>query len=92
MNKKHTKPTTKQYIEMIANDYQFDKSSQDYLGFLNIDPTQAFEVGGDDFRDIASQIQKSPSEFEQVFNEYGLTIQSLLETELIIYEQKTKTI
>ena len=71
---------------MIANDYQFDKKHEGYLGFINIDPTDAFEAKGDDFRDIATQIAMSPSQFEKAFNAYGLTIESAHETELIIAE------
>tara|TARA_B110000908_G_C10095601_1_gene376138 strand:- start:559 stop:831 length:273 start_codon:yes stop_codon:yes gene_type:complete len=85
-NNKRTRPTAKLYIEKIANDYQFDKEHEGYLGFINIDPTDAVEVKGDDFRDIATQIAMSPRQFEKAFNAYGLTIESAHETELIIAE------
>jgi hypothetical protein len=85
-NNKRTRPTAKLYIEMIANDYQFDKKHEGYLGFINIDPTDAVEIKGDDFRDIATQIAMSPKQFENAFNAYGLTIESAHKTELIIVE------
>lgn len=81
-----TRATSKNYIELIANDYQFDKNHEDYLGFINIDPTEAFELKGDDYRDIALQIAMNPGQFESAFNTYGLTIQSAHELELIIEE------
>ena len=86
-NNKRTRPTAKLYIEMIANDYQFDKEHEGYLGFINIDPTDAQELfTGDDFSDIATQIAMSPRQFENAFNAYGLTIESAHKTELIIVE------
>ena len=56
------------------------------MGFINIDPTVAFELKGDDYRDIALQIAMNPGQFESAFNTYGLTIQSAHESELIIEE------
>ena len=85
-NNKRTRPTAKLYIEMIANDYQFDKEHEGYLGFINIDPTDAVEIKGDDFRDIATQIAMNPKQFENAFNAYGLTIESAHKTELIVVE------
>ena len=81
-----TRPTSKNYIQLIANDYQFDKNHEDYLGFLNIDPAEAFELKGEDYRDIAIQIAVNPTQFESMFNTYGLTIESAHESELIIAE------
>lgn len=82
-NKKN-RPTSKNYIELIASDCQFDKKHEDYLGFLNIDPTEAFESKGDDYRDIAMQIAMNPTQFESAFNIHGLTIELANEAEIII--------
>lgn len=79
------KDTTRSYIEMISKDYQFDKNHEGYLGFINIDPRNAIELGNDHSA-VAIQIAKNPDQFETIFNEYGLSIQSAHESELIIEE------
>lgn len=79
------KDATRSYIEMISKDYQFDKNHENYLGFINIDPQDATELGVD-HSDVAIQIAMNPSQFEAIFNEYGLSIQSAHESELIIEE------
>ena len=82
---KQAKITTRAYIEMISKDYQFDKKHEGYLGFINIDPQDAIELGSD-HSDAAIQIAMNPGQFEAIFNEYGLSIQSAHESELIIEE------
>ena len=77
--------TIRAYIEMISKDYQFDKNNENYLGFINIDPQDATELGTD-HSDAAIQIAMNPGQFEAIFNEYGLSIQSANESELIIEE------
>ena len=80
-----TKITTREYIEMISKDYQFDKNNEGYLGFINIDPHDAIELGEN--RSLAAtEIAMNPNKFEAIFNEYGLSIQSAHERELIIQE------
>ena len=77
--------TIRAYIEMISKDYQFDKNNENYLGFINIDPQDATELGTD-HSDAAIQIAMNPGQFEAIFNEYGLSIHSANESELIIEE------
>jgi hypothetical protein len=78
--------TTKTFIEMIVNDYQFDKLHESYLGFINIDPHDTSGPDGKDYSSIATQIAMNPDQFESKFNEHGLTIGIAHETELIIEE------
>ena len=85
---KQAKITTRAYIEMISKDYQFDKNHEGYLGFINIDPQDAIELGSD-HSDVAIQIAMNPGQFEAIFNEYGLSIQSAHESELIIEERNS---
>tara|TARA_B110000285_G_scaffold198394_1_gene230792 strand:- start:365 stop:631 length:267 start_codon:yes stop_codon:yes gene_type:complete len=81
-----TRATAKNYILLIVNDNCFDKNHEDYLGFINIDPNEAIELKGPDYRDVAIQIAMNPTQFESTFNTYGLTIESAYETELVITE------
>jgi hypothetical protein len=78
--------TTKLFIEMIANDYQFDKLHDNYSGYLNIDPQDGTGPEGQHYASIATQIAMNPDQFESKFNEHGLSIQCAHESELIIEE------
>jgi len=80
--------TTKTFIEMIANDYQFDKLHEGYLGFINLDPQDT--TGPEDYSSICTQIAMNPDQFEKEFNTHGLTIQIAHESELIIEELNRK--
>ncbi len=84
---KNTKiATVEQFIEMVSKDYQFDVNHPDYCGFINIDPKNAFELGGRDFREFAMKVATNPSAFEKTANKYGLTIETAFEDELIFVE------
>jgi len=78
--------TTKLFIEMVANDYQFDKLHESYSGCINIDPHDASGPEGQHFASIATQIAMNPDQFEAKFNEHGLTIHIAHEAELVIEE------
>ena len=77
--------TAESYIEMISKDYQFNPKSPDYLGFINIDPREADELGKN-HSEVATRIAMNPDGFEKIANKYGLTIESAHETELIFSE------
>ena len=68
---------TLQYIEMISQDYQFNKDNEQYCGFINItvDP---------DYRwlNYATQVIKDKDRYNIVANHYGLTIQRAVKGEL----------
>ena len=58
-----------QYIEMISQDYQFDKDSKDYYGFINITVDNDYK-----WLNYATQVTKDRDRYEIVANHYGLTI------------------
>ena len=58
-----------QYIEMISQDYQFDKDSKDYYGFINITVNHDYK-----WLNYATQVTKDRDRYEIVANHYGLTI------------------
>ena len=72
--------TTTEFIQqVIATDYQFDPQSPDYLGFINMapsdDPVAAVHL---------NNIIDNPIAFETIFNELGLSIESAHDDELIV--------
>ena len=75
---------TLQYIEMISQDFQFDKDNEHYCGFINI------TVDDDDYRwlNYANQVIKDTSRYEIIANHYGLTIATAVKGELIFNELK----
>ena len=72
-----------QYIEMISQDYQFDKDSKDYCGFINIAADHDYK-----WLNNATQIIKDSSRYEIIANHYGLTIDRAVKGELIFKELK----
>ena len=58
-----------QYIEMISQDYQFDKDSKDYYGFINITVDHDYK-----WLNYATQVTKDRDRYEIVANHYGLSI------------------
>tara|TARA_R110001606_G_scaffold383142_1_gene545286 strand:+ start:619 stop:1344 length:726 start_codon:yes stop_codon:yes gene_type:complete len=58
-----------QYIEMISQDYQFDKDSKDYYGFINITVDNDYK-----WLNYATQVTKDRDRYEIVANHYGLSI------------------
>ena len=58
-----------QYIEMISQDYQFDKDSKDYYGFINITVNHDYK-----WLNYATQVTKDRDRYEIVANHYGLSI------------------
>lgn len=72
-----------QYIEMISQDYQFDKDSKNYCGFINIAADHDYK-----WLNNATQIIKDSSRYEIIANHYGLTIDRAVKGELIFKELK----
>ena len=58
-----------QYIEMISQDYQFDKDSKDYYEFINITVDNDYK-----WLNYATQVTKDRDRYEIVANHYGLSI------------------
>ena len=76
---------TLQYIEMISQDYQFNKNDEHYCGFINIDTTEDYK-----YLNYATQIIKDSSRYEIVANHYGLTITAAVKGELTFNELKNE--
>jgi hypothetical protein len=72
-----------QYIEMISQDYQFDKEDGDYCGFINITVDEVYK-----YLAYATFIIKDRDRYEVVANHYGLTIDRAVKDELIFKELK----
>jgi hypothetical protein len=76
---------TLQYIEMISQDYQFNKNDEHYCGFINIDTTEDYK-----YLNYASLIVKDRNRYEIVANHYGLTITAAVKGELTFNELKNE--
>jgi len=72
-----------QYIEMISQDYQFNKNDEHYCGFVNINVDHDYK-----WLNNAAQIIKDSNRYEIVANHYGLTIARAVKGELIFNELK----
>jgi hypothetical protein len=74
-----------QYIEMISQDYQFNKDNEHYCGFINITVDEDYK-----WLNYATQVIKDKSRYEIVANHYGLTIATAVKGELIFNELKNE--
>ena len=74
---------TLQYIEMISQDYQFNKNDEHYCGFININVDEDYK-----YLNYATEITKDRSRYEVIANHYGLTIATVAKGELIFNELK----
>jgi hypothetical protein len=72
-----------QYIEMISQDYQFNKDDEHYCGFININVDHDYK-----WLNNATQIIKDSSRYEIIANHYGLTIDRAIKGELVFKELK----
>jgi hypothetical protein len=72
-----------QYIQMISQDYQFDKDNEHYCGFINITVDHDYK-----WLNYATQIIKDRDRHEVIANHYGLTISGAVKGELIFNELK----
>ena len=58
------------YARMISRDFQFDKTSEDYCGFINVNPEDSGK-----WSEIATHIAKNPKMYQPVFKKFGLKIE-----------------
>ena len=72
-----------QYIQMISQDYQFDKDNEHYCGFINITVDHDYK-----WLNYATQIIKDRDRHEVIANHYGLTIEHAVKGELIFKKLK----
>ena len=67
-------------IGIIRNDYQFDRSSEDYLGFINIEPIDSGEYTlgylalAENYKYYESILNASGLYFESIPNKYEMII------------------
>lgn len=71
-----------QYIEMISQDFQFDKDNENYCGFINITIEPDYK-----WLNYATLVRKDRSRYEIVANHYGLTIAPTLSSEELIFNE-----
>jgi hypothetical protein len=76
---------TLQYIEMISQDYQFNKDDEHYCGFINIDPSDDYK-----YLAYAAIIIKDRNRYEIIANHYGLTISRAVQNEIIFNKLKNE--
>jgi hypothetical protein len=74
-----------QYIQMISQDYQFDKDNEHYCGFINITVDHDYK-----WLNYATQVIKDRDRHEVIANHYGLTIGGAVKGELIFNELKNE--
>ena len=74
-----------QYIQMISQDYQFDKDNEHYCGFINITVDHDYK-----WLNYATQVTKDRNRYEIVANHYGLTIERAVKGELIFNKLKNE--
>jgi len=72
-----------QYIQMISQDYQFDKDNEHYCGFINITVDHDYK-----WLNYATQVIKDRDRHEVIANHYGLTIERAVKGELIFKKLK----
>jgi hypothetical protein len=68
-------------IDRIRNDYQFDSSSGDYMGFLNVDPSQDWTI--EEWDAMLWMVENEPDTLEDILTMRGLSIESFGEGEVI---------
>ena len=67
-----------QWIEMIAQDYQFNRMSDDYLGYLNVDTTEGYP-----YRKFSLEVRMDLRSFKIITDHYGLKVQRATAGEMI---------
>jgi hypothetical protein len=68
-------------IDRIRSDYQFDSSSENYMGFLNVDPSQDWTT--QEYDDMLYMIENEPDLLDEILEMRGLELQSFGPTEAI---------
>ena len=67
-----------QWIEMIAQDYQFNRMSDDYTGSLNVDTTEGYP-----YRKFSLEVRMDLRSFKIITDHYGLQVQRATAGEMI---------
>ncbi len=65
------KDTVKNYIEIIAKDFQLNDTHSGFLGFINIDPSDSGE-----YTEVSTELAKNWRKYETLLEEYGLYFES----------------
>lgn len=73
--------TINNLIDRIRNDYGFNSSSEDYLGFLNIDPSQSWTIK--EWDSMLWMVENDPDLLEKILEMRGLSIESFGEGSVI---------
>ena len=74
-----------QYLEMISKDYQFDKKSDDYTGFLNTNPEDSGK-----FSSIAIELAENPKKYASALKKYGLSIKGATSKEEMVFVMESE--
>jgi hypothetical protein len=70
------------YLGRIINDYQFDRNSEDYLGFINLDPLNS----GTD-TPYALELVKNYKDYELILEAVGMEFESVPNDEEMIINE-----
>ena len=73
--------TVNTLIDRIRNDYQFDSSSEDYMGFLNVDPSQDWTIK--EWDAMLWMVENEPDTLDEILEMRGLDIEGFHNTEVI---------
>ena len=73
--------TVNALIDRIRNDYQFDSSSENYIGFLNVDPSQDWTIK--EWDAMLWMVENDPDLLENILEMRGLDIEGFHNTEVI---------
>jgi hypothetical protein len=70
------------YISKVINDYQFNKNDENYLGFINIDPSNS----GDD-TPYALELVKNYKDYELILESVGMEFNNVPNNEEMIINE-----
>jgi len=73
--------TVNALIDRIRNDYQFDSSSENYIGFLNVDPSHDWTIK--EWDAMLWMVENDPDLLEDILEMRGLDIEGFHNTEVI---------
>ena len=73
--------TVNALIDRIRNDYQFDSSSENYIGFLNVDPSHDWTIK--EWDAMLWMVENDPDLLENILEMRGLDIEGFHNTEVI---------
>jgi hypothetical protein len=70
------------YLGRIINDYQFDRNNEDYLGFINLDPSNS---GSD--TPYALELVKNYKDYELILEAVGMEFDGIPNNEEMIINE-----